>query len=224
MRATEEYLRQIIREALESFQADSEITSPVAPLGKYAFSPQRQALPNPPPLEPNTRIETARRISLENHVTGIRPLTRRQAQLILNFIDAGLYSDVIKAPPPGTYYRGMLLSLDSLKSMGIPVPHMKLFEKQTLIGPFDVVPRVATTSWTSNYNLAIDYMHGFSAKGLGDEHIYTTMLFAEIDDNPGKFIDLVDLYDIIGKSFAVEKEVIGVGTIRVKSVHLARTY
>jgi hypothetical protein len=93
-----------------------------------------------------------------------------------------------------------------------------------LTGPFDVAPRGATGSWTSSFNLATDYALGYSVSGLGDEHIYATIFFAEIDDNPGKFIDLSELYDIIGKSFSVEKEVIGVGTIRVKSVSLMRYY
>lgn len=225
MKITEARLRQIIREELESDQTgNSDDFLDDAPLGKYAFSPQRQSLPNPPPMEPNTRIETALRMSLQNHVRGIRPLTRRQAQLILSFINAGMYSDIIKGPPPGTYYRGMMLSLDSLKSLGIPVPHMDVFETQMLTGPFDVAPRGVTASWTSNLSLATDYALGYSVSGLGDEHIYTTIFFAEIDDNPGKFIDLSSLYDIIGKSFSVEKEVIGVGTIRVKSVSLMRYY
>lgn len=193
---------------------------PDSPLGKYAFSPQRQMRTRPPPMEKNTSVESALLRSIRNHFEGERPLTRQQAQLAIGFIRDGLYPDIFKEPPPGTFYRGMLLHVDELERMGVNITLIGDQRKLDLSGNFEIKPLDDrfSSSWSSSFEVA----EGFSlGRGAGRKNMYSAVFSATTGMNPGKFLDAEGFYDVdLGSDFGEEKEVIGLGTIWANSVNL----
>ena len=190
---------------------------PDSPLGKYAFSPQRQMRTRPPPMEKNTGTENALLRSIRNHFEGERPLTRQQAQLAIGFIRDGLYPDVFKEAPAGTYYRGMLLDVYELEGMGIDITRMEPdAKKQEMRGNFEIKPLDDrfSSSWSSSFEVAENFSLGRGSRGR--TNLYAVVFAATTTNNPGKFLDAegfygVDLDDF--DDFTDEKEVIGLGTI-----------
>jgi len=204
--------------------------APTAPegstLGKYAFSPQRQMGPKPPPFERNVPVETALLRSINNHFEGDRPLTRQQAELIYGLIRQGLYTDVFMEPPPGTYYRGMILSPEIVERMGVDTSAIGVSSDPIeMSGTFNIAPTGDrfSSSWSSDVEIANAFSLGNQGETL--QHIYAVVFAASTEDNPGKFIDAagfygVDLNDY--SNFEGEKEVIGLGTIRANHVRITR--
>lgn len=199
---------------------------PDSPLGKYAFSPQRQMQTRPPPMERNTPVESALLRSIRNHFRGERSLTRQQASMVLDFIRDGLYPDVFRAAPDGTYYRGMLLDVYELEAMGIDITRMDPdAKKQEMSGNFEIKPLDDrfSSSWSSSFEVAENFSLGKGA--MGRTNLYAVVFAASIADNPGKFLDAegfygVDLDDF--DDFSDEKEVIGLGTIWANRVEMVR--
>ena len=209
------------RRKAEEYESTYEPKAPPdSPLGKYAFSPQRQLQMRPPPVEKNTPVESALLRSIRNHFMGERPLTRQQAQLAIGFIRDGLYPDVFKEPPAGTFYRGMLLHIDELKSMGVDITRIGRQGKLELKGNFEINPLDDrfSSSWSASFDIAED----FSARsGAGRKNMYSAVFSATTEMNPGKFLDAEGFYDVdLGSDFGEEKEVIGLGTIWANSVNL----
>lgn len=196
---------------------------PDSPLGKYAFSPQRQGQPKPPPMEKNTRVESALLNSIINHFEGRRPLTRQQAELVIGFIRDGLYPDIFRKPRSGTYFRGMLLHVDDLKKMGIDITRIDpSFKKQELLGDFEIVPtgNRFSSSWSTSFSVAADFA---TRRGSLGTNMYAVVFTATKKDNQGKFLDAEGFYGVdLGSDFGGEKEVIGLGTIRANRVNLTR--
>ena len=215
------------RQRASEYAASYEPTAPEgSPLGKYAFSPQRQMSPKPPPFERNVPVEAALLRSINNHLEGERPLTRRQAELIYGLIRQGLYPDVFMEPPPGTYYRGMILSLEIMERMGVDTSGIGSgSDPIEMSGIFNIAPTGDrfSSSWSSDVEIANAFSLGNQGETL--QHIYAVVFAASTEDNPGKFIDAagfygVDLNDY--SNFEGEKEVIGLGTIRANHVRTTR--
>lgn len=210
-------LRGLIRETLFKEATYDPKAPPEFPLGKYAFSPQRQMQTRPPPMEKNTGTENALLRSIRNHFTGDRPLTRQQSQMIVGFIRDGLYPDVFREAPPGTYYRGMLLDVYELEAMGVDITRMDPdAKKQEMRGNFEIKPLDDrfSSSWSSSFDVAENFSLGKGAKGR--TNLYAVVFAAGTVNNPGKFLDTegfygMDLDDF--DNFSNEKEVIGLGTI-----------
>ena len=206
--------------------AEREVTyepkaPPDSPLGKYAFSPQRQMQMNPPPMEKNTPVETALLRSIRNHFMNERPLTRKQAQLATSFIRDGLYPDVFVEPPPGTYYRGMLLHIDDLERMGVDITLIGDSKKLELRGDYEIKPLEDrySSSWSSSFEVADGFSLGAGARGR--TNMYSAVFGATTELNPGKFLDAQGFYDVdLEEDFGYEYEVIGLGTIWANSVNL----
>ena len=197
-----------------------------SPLGKYAFSPQRQMSPKPPPFERNVPVETALLRSINNHFEGERPLTRQQAEMIYGLIRQGLYTDVLMEPPPGTYYRGMILSPDIMERMGVDTSGIGSgSDPIEMSGTFNIAPvgDRFSSSWTAKVEIADSFSLGYGQKAI--QSSFAAVFAASTEDNPGKFIDAagfygVDLNDY--SDFAGEKEVIGLGTIHANHVRITR--
>lgn len=215
------------RQRAAEYAATYEPTAPEgSPLERYAFSPQRQMGPNPPPFERNVPVETALLRSINNHLEGERPLTRQQAELIYNFISQGLYPDVFMEPPQGTYYRGMILSPAIMERLGIDTSVIDgSSDPIEMTGIFDISPTGDrfSSSWTSDVEIANAFSMGNQGETL--QHVYAVVFAASTEDNPGKFIDATGFYgvDLNNYSdFSSEKEVIGLGTIRANHVRITR--
>lgn len=237
MRITESTLRQLIRETLlieasvasgdAEYAASYEPTAPEgSPLGKYAFSPQRQMQTRPPPMERNKPVESALLKSIAKHFEGIRPLTRKQAEMAMGFIRDGLYPDVFREPPPGEYHRGMTLTIEDLESMGVVVPDTEVDGPAVEIaGRFSIRPigDRFSSSWSYGFAQADEFSIGRRSEEESD--IYSVIFTASTNDNPGKFIDAEGLYEVdMGTvdEFSHEREVIGLGTIIANNVRLMR--
>lgn len=212
------------RRRAEEYEATYEPKAPPdAPLGKYAFSPQRQAQVRPPPMERNTPVEVALLRSIRNHFDGQRPLTRQQAQMAMEFIRAGLYPDIFKEPPPGTYYRGMLLTASELRAMGVPDPELGISAGREMEGEFTMVP--LGDRFSSSWSFDIDIADRFSLSNYDrtNQRVYSVIFAADSDDNPGKFLDSEGFYNVdLGSDFGEEREVIGLGTITANWVKVVR--
>ncbi len=156
----------------------------------------------------------------------MRPLTRKQSDMMLGFIRDGLYSDILREPPPGTYYRGMLLPLEDLERMGGDVTDLEPDgRKQELSGNFEITPTGDrfSSSWTADIDVADKFSIGRLGQGAHD--VYSVILDADTNDNPGRFIDAAGLYEIEMEDisdFAPEREIIGLGTIIANRVKLLR--
>jgi hypothetical protein len=214
------------RQRAEEYAANYEPTAPEgAPLGRYAFSPQRQGSMRPPPPERNLPAESALLRSIISHFEGRRPLTRQQSDLVMSFIRDGLYPDVFREPPPGTYYRGMLLAIEDLTAMGISIPRMEIGETLDIENDFTMMPQGNrfSSSWSSDIEVADRFSRGNLGQSAHD--VYSVIFAAGSQENPGKFIDAEGLYDLDmeeGDYFAAEKEVIGLGPINANRVRLVR--
>ena len=220
-------LRSLIRQVLlESDGAYEPEASADAPLGKYAFANVRAGSPKPPPEE-DTQVEEAIREELHMHFRDNDPLSKKTTDQILEFINRGLYSDIFKAPPPGTLYRGL-----SIKDRSVVE---KLLQKDGAID--DVVLQTAkralratdfvsfetqldltnrderyTASWTKSLARAKEFAYASDAR-------FQVILCATVEDNPGKWIDCEGLYGLQDiAEYEEESEVIAVGTIRVSEV------
>ena len=197
-----------------------------SPLGKYAFSPQRQAAKKRPPMERNKPVESALLNSIVNHFEGIRPLTRKQAEAVMGFIRDGLYPDVFREPPPGEYHRGMTLTIEDLESMGVVVPDTEVDGPAVEIaGRFSIRPigDRFSSSWSYGFAQADEFSIG-RLSGRGSD-VYSVIFTASTNDNPGKFIDAEGLYEVdmdTVDEFSHEREVIGLGTIIANNVRLMR--
>jgi len=209
------------------YAASYEPTAPIgSPLGKYAFSPQRQAAKKRPPMERNTPVESALLRSIINHFEGMRPLTRKQAEMVMGFIRDGLYPDVFREPPPGEYHRGMVLTIEDLELMGVTVPSNTEVEVPVEIaGRFSIRPvgDRFSSSWSYDFTQADKFSIGRLGQGANDA--FSAIFTASTGDNPGKFIDAEGLYDVEMEEinfYAQEKEVVGLGTIIANSVRLMR--
>ncbi len=209
------------------YAASYEPTAPIgSPLGKYAFSPQRQAARKRPPMERNTPVESALLRSIINHFEGNRPLTRQQANLVMGFIRDGLYTDVFREAPPGTYFRGMSLTLDELERMGVDITELDPdVGKQELRGNFEITPMGDrfSSSWTSDIEVADGFSLG--RRSQWESNTYSVIFAASSGENSGKFLDAEGLYDVEMEEvnfFAQEKEVIGLGAINANWVRLVR--
>jgi len=209
-----------------AYSASYEPTAPIgSPLGKYAFSPQRQAARKRPPMERNTPVESALLRSIINHFEGMRPLTRKQAEMVMGFIRDGLYSDVYREPPLGTYYRGMVLPIEDLVGMGITVPRMKMNVPQEIEGNFVIKPLGDrfSSSWSRDIGTAEKFSKPMLGQGTHD--VYSVVFAANSGENPGRFIDAEGLYDIEMEEinfYAQEKEVVGLGAINANRVRIMR--
>ena len=236
---TEGQLRRMIRETLlsetdPSHPADHSgkrhpAAPPGSPLGKYAFSPQRQRQSDPPPMERNRPVENALVRSIKGYLDGQLQLTRQQSELAMSFIRDGLYPDVFREPRPGAYHRGMLLRTSDLEKMGVDRelidPDLPTMSKsQKIPGSFEVKSQdgAAASSWSYSPSVARAFIESYLLEDVGD--FYGVVFSATSDDNPGKFMDCAPFYDldIDLRIDEVEKEeeVIGFGTIRSNLVRL----
>jgi hypothetical protein len=190
-----------------------------SPLGKYAFSPQRQQWNPPPPKERNTPIENSLLKRIANHFSNEKSqLTSDQIAMITGFIRDGLYSDFFVEPRSGTLYRGMVLTADQLVNAGID-PNTA--EQK---GEFRLSPNKGRllSSWTNDLEVARAFSRADPEfmPGKPTTKKFSAVFSADASENPGKFIDMQAFYDTSASfpDLEIEDEIIGVGTIIANKV------
>jgi len=251
MPMSETRLRHIIRQALLA-ESDADkgnlanVSAGDEPLGKYAFSPQRQ-WPRPPEL--NTSLEQGLYWSLYLHFMdpeNSKSFTKNSfyAGIVSDILKKGQYTDVFKAPDADVVYRGMRLSIDTLKDM---LPPKLISEIESLeakdeneVNEINDLSKIANryeidtvitnkenrpvSSWTRSFYIATEFSNRIGASRAGAE--YSVILCALVDDpyNDHKFLDAGLLYGIggIGSGYEREQEVISIGSISLESMYIVR--
>ena len=251
MPMSETRLRHIIRQALLA-ESDADkgslanVSAGDEPLGKYAFSPQRQ-WPRPP--EPNTPLEQDLYWSLYLHFVdpeSNKSFTKNRlySEIVSDILKKGQYPDVFKAPDVDVVYRGIRLSIDTLRKM---LPSKLISEIESLeakdkneVYEIDDLSEIANryevdavitnrenrpvSSWTRSIYIATEFSNRIDTVRPGGE--YSVILCALVDDpyNRHKFLDADPLYGIggIGSSYEDEQEVISIGSISLESMYIVR--
>lgn len=253
MPMSETRLRHIIRQALlAESDADKGNLANVSAgdelLGKYAFSPQRKSLPNPPPPEQNTPFEQDLYWSLYSHFVDPESSNsftknRLYAEIVSDILKKGQYPDVFKAPDADVVYRGMRLSIDTLRKM---LPPKLISEIESLeakdeseVNEINDLSKIANryeidtvitnrenrpvSSWTRSIYIATEFSNRIIYRAGAE---YSVILCALVDDpyNDHKFLDAGLLYGIggIGSGYEREQEVISIGSISLESMYVVR--
>jgi hypothetical protein len=194
-------LRYLIREELEA-QAPAD-----APFGKFLWPKERKLDVD----EPNTGLENDLLDLLSKHFDDDGAhATQRDVDLIKDVLESGFYSNIIKAPMQDHVYRGMTVSTEWMQMMGLTnTPPVKGVEtsKRFLFQP--------TKGEFSSWSLSIDATRYFAKSYKG----WAVIMRASVSANPKCFLNCSKLYEL--ERFAElsnEKEVIGLGNIRVNGV------
>lgn len=236
MRRSERGLRSLIREMSYEEERAAARRSPHhrgwkvspapedAPLGQYAFAPERAAIWWDMPDEPNTPVEQQLFDDLYKHVDKNISITDDTAGIIMDLIQSGLYPDVFKAPADVTLYRGVVLPRETVESWGI-IPDDEAVRKRLdrQFVSFNVDMEINTrshqraTSWTTREDLA---KHFTRYRGGNYEEQAKVVMVASPVDNPGKFFDLSGFYMINNSTvhYMTEKEFLGMGAIKINKL------
>lgn len=203
---------------------------PDSPLGRIAFATARKNKP----FEVNTSVEDELMTKIIKHVEGAGNLDRESVKLIRKLVDDGLYDDIFKMSDVDTVYRGMAVPVEWFKKLKFKdrnaqnaIDAMRI-PKNLKSDPLDVSyifrPDRDTSSWTSSYAIA----KAFAVEQVEQESgraAALVVLTARVSDNPGKFVDLSGVYDIVDiSSYKGQKEHIGVGPIKVSQITISSTF
>ena len=195
-----------------------------APLGQYAFAPERAAIWWDMPDEPNTPAEQKLYDDLYKHIDKNISITDDAIALIIDLIQSGLYPDVFKPAADVPLYRGVVLPRETVESWGI-IPDNPAVRKSVdrQFTPFDVDmvinPRShqRATSWTTREDLA---KHFTRYRGGNYAEQAKVVMVASPADNPDKFFDLSGFYTINNSTahYMSEKEFLGAGAIKINKL------
>lgn len=204
-------LRQLIREELEIYP-DAE-APPDAPLGQIAFSRERYDVTN---TEKNTKVENDLFIDIVQHLEDNSPISMEDTKFMLSFIEKGQYKKIFRRPRVAKVYRGMRVSEKWVKDVLRMSPEDQLADSGEEDVSFIFSSRAAVSSWTRSQSQA----ERFSRSELENvQEDYTVVLTADAQDPSNSFIDMVGFYMLMGlEDFKDEKEVIGVGKIKVSNI------
>jgi hypothetical protein len=186
-----------------------------APFGEYAWSKYREGVPE----EADNELETLIYQQIKKHFasTNRTGLPQMTAALLSLLMKIGWYKDVLHPPPVKKLYRGLKIrSKQQLSDLtGIPTKELENSGSVNLNKP---VPHDNgfSTSWTFKKKITQDFSTNYGKAKSG----FATVLVANVDDNPYKFIaGPGGLYDVDGLSrWHLEKETIGLEPITIASI------
>jgi hypothetical protein len=201
---------KIIAKEKEQVEKAAE-APPKAPLGRLAFPGHRKNKP----FEADTEREEELYNDISAHFNENEPLNAADAKLLKTFLDKGWYEDVFHEPN-GSIYRGMSVNADWLK-MALKVK--KLSNHGSVTKSFTFTPRGGSSSWSTSKSVA----QGFKSSGDGN---FNVILHAKTEQNPKRFLTGPGgLYKVDGfNEFPDEKEVVGIGPIKVFKVEWNNNY
>ena len=192
-----------------------------APFQRWAFSPQRVG---DVPREPNTALETQIIRALKGHFIRNVPVPSELVRTMIDLIDGGLYTDILRKPEPGvTLYRGLDAGDDFIRSLGLD-PEGEIEGDHAVRLRIDPGNPGRASSWTTDPSIASLFAGSgdFSRGGR-----WAVVLIAAADDNPGGFLDgesfLNNLSTFSGENRPMrdESECIGVGEILISGVEIS---
>lgn len=203
-------LQEIDEEQIEALEAAAEAPAR-APLGRIAFAPHR--------LEksvPKTEVDTDREHdlyrALERHIDFNTKLTKDDTDFIKSLMKKGYYQNMFKPPEVERLYRGMNIPARWLRKILGLGPNDPIRPKGSADVSFRYRPRSGNaTSWTKSKKVS---------RGFGGIGMYSVVFTAFTSDNPNSFLDLNGgIYNVDPfHDMAGEKEIIGMGPIRVSKV------
>lgn len=203
-----------VRSPLKPKNAKPEASSD-AECGNYLFASLRNDVPD----EPNTDIESVLYHDVILHVNKNIALPIRSAQVLLHALENGWYSALIKPPVTDQVYRGVSVSekfMHELLKLGIDE---SLSSRGHMSGQFTWTPRAmhGGTSWTTTYSIAQKFANASATR----ERPYALVMTADVSANTNHLVDMHDLHKHISilRRFISEREVIGLGKIKVSKIH-----
>lgn len=199
---------------------DAAEESPDAPLGRIAFGTYRLDKP----YEADTDSESELISALRRHISHDSiPLPKEQALFIKKLIDDGLYDEVIQKPTDAdVVYRGFSFTDSRLRKFlnlrdDEEIPKSGSAQLNMIIKPRQ--DRGWVTSWTKNVRVAQQFANMyFTTRTDSDRIRWAAVVSASVQDND--FFDLEGLYNRVSifSHASVEKEVIGIGEIKINKI------
>lgn len=218
-----EDLKHIVKKEIEDRKEKLKNTAeedPRAAMGRIAFGQHRK---DGTPYEKDTEYEKKVYNAISDHVNGNITIPASKTKLINALLRKNLYPKIIAKPGQEEVYRGMTVTptwlataigeskVEDLSSMGTK-------EKKFVFTPI----RGDSTSWSVSEKKAQHFAR--FARFESKDH-YAVLLYARVEDNPNKFLDLTKgIYDKVSgfEDYAHEKEVIGLGKINVYKIEWKR--
>lgn len=198
-----------ISAGLKKYEGIEAEASPGDPLGKYAFPAYRKGMPP----EADTPGEEELFSAIDDHFFADKKLDAEHASQIQDMLSQGLYPRVFSPPGQEEIYRGMGVSQTWLaKALGVDVKDIP--KKGSKEVEMTVAPKSGgTSSWTIDKAVSKKFSSRYSG-------MISVVLYARSSDNPNKFISCPGYIYKIGAldRFSKEKEVIGLGGIRVYKI------
>lgn len=205
------------------------------PLGKIAFDPQRKdsAGRKRGEIEPNTEIEDDIYKRIMGYVsTNYAKSDPHIDDVLRQVIASGEYSDMIKPPDQSYVYRGMGVDEETMKTFigaedlldvreepWIMDNMVKIYDRSFLLNPGLTNLSRALSSWTTEIEVARRFSFPRSESRGDGSGGFAVVLYASPAENPSAFLDISGMYNLKGVgSFSHEKEVIGIGEIKVSKV------
>ena len=191
-------------------------------LGNYAFANVRPGIPP----EVNTEVEDELEQELTTHFVNNMHMSSKSGRALKTSLEKKWYEKILAEPKQATVYRGLRVSeewmiknigedwrerFDETKTGRLKTNNM-ILRPGVGAGSFEA----AVTSWTNSIKTAREFAFGPAS----DDAVFAVVCCAAIKDNPNQFIDAAaGLYDIKGhKDFADEKEVLGIGSIKISHI------
>lgn len=181
---------------------------PPGPMGKILFGAERN-LP-----EPDTSQERQLFNALDNQIDQNEPFSAAFSKIIQQLLAKGLYKDIVVGPSVKQVYRGMNMDIKHFaKFMKKPINKLTFEGSLKFKKPFVFNPRKkgGASSWTWDQKVAKRF-------SKDNENIVEILLVADVAENKNKLFDLKKYYQYFNKEFKKEKEVIGLGPIKVKGI------
>jgi len=209
-RVCESLVRSLIREM-------------AGPFDNYAFSDERQALPNPPPPESNNFLESAALEKILSVINEEEKLDRKTSDLLNGMLRDGLYRDFLRSPDSEVVFRGMSVYPNELRKLGIdqtPRPGEKIEVK----GNFLFEPQGGlSSSWTTNRRIASQFSRFKPTTGEKSSYKIEILMTAMVQKNPYSFLSLSPFYPLMfSYGYEEEDEVMGLGEIMFEKAELKR--
>ena len=212
-------------EDLETFLTRVKIyLNEAGELGSQVFADRAPEGPHQG-VERDTKVEAALYKALQAHLKGPTShlFDEEKMDLVLRLVKDPQYNDVFTLYTSSDVYRGMGVSDEWLdaripgwqKLPEISAPGSTWTEVQP--ADFEFVPQdTAVSSWSNRLWRAKDFARHFARRNKG---VYGVVMIA--DSKTNNFLDLSELYKFRGlDKYAWEKEVVGLGSIRVKEIQI----
>jgi hypothetical protein len=195
----------------------------MGPFDSYAFSDERQNLPNPPPPEPNNAKETEVLEKILSVINEEEKLDAETASILKGILRGGLYRDFLRAPDNPAVFRGMSVYPSELRQMGID-QFPRSGEKLTVTGNFLFIPREGlSSSWTTNRRIAGLFSRFRPAAGERKSSKIEVLMTASVQSNHGRLLALSPFYPMMfSYGYEEEDEVMGLGEINFERVEMKR--